>query len=75
MARKYNVPGTKKYLITAVVMLVLCIWAVLDGWFPSEKVLERHPDPTDGFYLFNKSLAIIMLVGMVVFGYIHFMVN
>ncbi len=75
MARKYNVPGTKKYLITAIIMLIIGIWAVMDGWFPSDGVLIKHPDMTDGFYLFNKSLAILMLVGTIIYGYIHFVVK
>lgn len=39
--------------------LLLCLWAVKDGWFPSERVLLKHPDPIDHFYAFNQSLAVI----------------
>ncbi|MDF7801772.1 hypothetical protein P4C99_20000 [Pontiellaceae bacterium B1224] len=38
-------------------LLLMCFWSIADGWFPSEPVLAKHPDPADNFYLFNKSLA------------------
>lgn len=75
MARQFHVPGTKKYLIIALCMLVFGLWCVMDGWFPSEEVLAKHPPGEDSFYLFNKSLAILMLVGAAVFGYIHYIVR
>jgi hypothetical protein len=56
-------------------MLIFAVWFVWDGWFPSERVLEKHPDPQDHFYLFNKSVAILLLVGTVVCGYIHLVVR
>jgi hypothetical protein len=56
-------------------MLVFGLWCVMDGWFPSEEVLAKHPPGEDSFYLFNKSLAILMLVGAAVFGYIHYIVR
>ena len=57
------------------VLFAFSAWAVRDGWFPSEKVLQKHPDPSSGFYLFNKVMAIgtglglafMLVVGMVVF--------
>lgn len=54
MARRYTVEGTNDFLIAAVCLLGLGIWAVKDGWFPSPKVLEKHPhevavvSPVDG---------------------------
>lgn len=42
--KKYNkVQGTKDFLILTIVCAVLCVWAVRDGWFPSNKVLKKHP--------------------------------
>lgn len=38
--------------------LFLCLWSIKDGWFPSEIVLRKHPDPSDHFYLFNQSLSV-----------------
>lgn len=43
MARKYRVEGTKDFLYAAIVLFALGAWAVRDGWFPSESVLEKHP--------------------------------
>ena len=43
MARRYKVEGTSDFLIAAVVLAGLGIWSIKDGWFPSPKVLERHP--------------------------------
>jgi hypothetical protein len=48
----YFIFGTASFLF-------LCLWAIRDGWFPSERVLWEHPDSTDSFYGFNKSLAVI----------------
>lgn len=41
--RKYNIKGTKDFLILGIVLTVLCIWAVADGWYPTNKVLKKHP--------------------------------
>ncbi len=43
MARKYKVEGTKDFLYAAIVLFALGAWAIRDGWFPSESVLEKHP--------------------------------
>lgn len=43
MARSYKVEGTNDFLVAAVILAGLGVWAVKDGWFPSAKVLERHP--------------------------------
>jgi len=76
MARQFHVAGTKTYQQLAIGLLVLGLWCVKDGWFPSEGVLERHPVYTpegdlDHFYVFNRSLAVLCLVGSAVCGYIH----
>lgn len=41
--RRYDVKGTNDFLIAAVVLAGLSAWAVKDGWFPSARVLQRHP--------------------------------
>ena len=73
MARRYHVEGTRRFLYWGVVFLVIGLWCVKDGWFPSADVLVRHPlgKVGDSFYLFNKSLAILSLLGAAVCGYIH----
>lgn len=78
MARQYDVKGSKNFLAWAIGLLLLGLWCVKDGWFPSESVLVRHPlsDPESvRFYAFNKSLAIFSLIGSVVCGYIHRLVK
>ena len=43
MARRFNVQGTNDFLVWAVLLLVLGLWCVKDGWFPSQTVLDKHP--------------------------------
>lgn len=38
-----RVKGTKDFLVAAVACIFLCLWAIRDAWFPSEKILEKHP--------------------------------
>ncbi len=75
MARKYHVEGTKSFLIAAIVLLVVGAWFVWDGWFPRDSVVEKHPLETDSFYIFNQSVAILLLGSAVVCGYIHHVVK
>ena len=44
--------------VSMFIMLALCVWAIRDGWFPTEAILIRHPDPDDMFYLYNRQLAL-----------------
>lgn len=41
--RKYNVKGTNDFLVLAGIFFFLCLWAVKDAWFPSPKVVKKHP--------------------------------
>lgn len=41
--RKYNVKGTKDFIVLAGIFFFLCLWSVKDAWYPAPKVLERHP--------------------------------
>lgn len=43
MARTYNVKGTNDFMIWAVLLFALCIWAVRDGWFPPPSKLDKYP--------------------------------
>lgn len=43
MTRRYKVEGTNDFLIAAVCLAGLGAWAIKDGWYPSPKVLEKHP--------------------------------
>lgn len=38
-----NTKGTNDFLILAVILGALCIWAIRDGWFPTKSKLEEHP--------------------------------
>jgi multidrug resistance efflux pump len=40
---RFNIKGTKDFLVAAVFCGFLCIWSIRDAWFPSEKVLKKHP--------------------------------
>lgn len=41
--RNYKVKSNKDFLIFGCVFFFLCIWAIKDAWYPSEKVLKKHP--------------------------------
>jgi multidrug resistance efflux pump len=38
-----QVKGTKDFLVATVVCTFICLWAIGDAWFPTAKVLARHP--------------------------------
>lgn len=76
MARKYEVEGTRTFLIWAIVLAVLCLWAVRDGWFPPESKILAHGTPAephdgDHFYAFNRTLAYLSGIGSLVCASIH----
>ncbi len=41
--RTYKNHGTNDFLILTIVCGVIGVWAIFDGWFPSQKVLKKHP--------------------------------
>ena len=41
--RKYNIKGTNDFLVLALILFFLCLWAIKDAWYPSAKVLKKHP--------------------------------
>jgi hypothetical protein len=70
------VEGTRTFFAVSVVLLAVGLWSLKDGWFPSEKVLKKHPiwdaqGQLDHFYTFNRSLAFLSLIGSGVCAYIH----
>ncbi len=72
MPRIFNVQGTKSFYYWGLFLLALGLWAVKDGWFPSEeKITSKTLEELANFQLFNKTLAIISLSGSAVCGYIH----
>ena len=38
-----KVKGTKDFLVAGVVCAFICLWSIRDAWFPTEKILKRHP--------------------------------
>lgn len=38
-----QVKGTKDFLVAGVVCIFICLWSVRDAWFPTEKILKKHP--------------------------------
>lgn len=40
---RFNIKGTKDFLVAAVFCGFLCLWSIRDAWFPTEKILKRHP--------------------------------
>lgn len=40
---RFNIKGTKDFLVAAVFCGFLCIWSIRDAWFPTEKVMQKHP--------------------------------
>ncbi len=40
---KFKIQGTKDFLVAAVFCGFLCVWSIRDAWFPTEKVLKKHP--------------------------------
>jgi hypothetical protein len=76
MARHYEVQGTKSFMIWSIGLALLCIWAIRDGWFPTEAKITAYgppdnPNPGAHFYSFNQSLAYLSGIGSIVCGFIH----
>ena len=40
---RFNVQGTKDFIVAAVFCGFLCVWSIRDAWFPTEKILKKHP--------------------------------
>jgi multidrug resistance efflux pump len=45
--RTYNIKGTKDFLVLAGIFFFLCLWAIKDAWYPSPKVVEKHPSAVE----------------------------
>lgn len=41
--RQYHVKGTNDFIVLAGIFFFLCLWSVKDAWYPSEKVMKKHP--------------------------------
>ena len=38
-----KIKGTKDFLVLAVACAFLCLWSIRDAWFPTQKILKKHP--------------------------------
>lgn len=75
MNRQFKVRGTRNYLYWCVGLFALGLYAAWDGWFPRASVIQKHPDPGEWFYMFNKILAVASFIGSALAGYIHTVVK
>lgn len=41
--RLKKIKGTKDFLVLAVACGFICLWSIRDAWFPTEKILKKHP--------------------------------
>jgi len=76
MARRYDARVTNTYMIWSIVLALLCIWAIRDGWFPSPSKIAKHgpmdnPNLGDTFYQFNHTVAYLSGIGSLVCAIIH----
>ncbi|MGE4488095.1 MAG: hypothetical protein AB7E95_00960 [Kiritimatiellales bacterium] len=44
---RFNIKGTKDFLVMAVFCGFVCIWSIRDAWFPTQKIREKHPQEID----------------------------
>ncbi len=79
MAKRYEVEGTKSYLIAAWVLAGLSLWHIVDGWVPQQRWLEKYPVFPETwydmrlyeFYAYNRWTGVIMAIAAIVCAYIH----
>lgn len=71
MVRRYDIEGTRSWLYGGIACIVIGLWCARDGWFPPPSVLEKHPDPDEGFYLFNQVFAVLFGLGALVSMAVH----
>ena len=71
MARRFHVEGTKGFLYASVIAAIIAAWHIKDGYFPSQHWLDKYPDPSDAFWIYNKFTGILASIIAVVCAYIH----
>ncbi|MCB1071310.1 MAG: hypothetical protein KDL31_13235 [Kiritimatiellae bacterium] len=81
MNKRYEIEVDRTYLYWSIGMLLLGVWAVVDGWFPPPSKLEKYPEfvrnlsffssQLDSFYEFNRTLAVAAFIACGVFYSIH----
>jgi len=57
MAHRFKIKGTKDFLVMAVFCAFLCIWSIKDAWFPSPKVLKKHPQEIEAAFTLSGTVT------------------
>ena len=86
-SRRYDVDGTKSFLLWGLGLLAFGLWHVMDGWFPRESDIDEHGPPpakastfifkdkkistTKTFYQYNRITGMLLVVSGSVCLYIH----
>ncbi len=55
--RKYKVNGTKDFIIFSGIFFFLCLWAIKDAWYPSPKVIKKHPQQIEVSFNIDGAIA------------------
>ena len=84
-SRRYDVDGTKSFLLWGLGLLAFGLWHVMDGWFPRESDIDEHGPPpakattfifadekgTTHFYQYNRITGVFLVISSGVCLYIH----
>lgn len=54
--------------LALLVNFLACAWSLKDGYFPSESILEKYPDPTLPYYVYNKVMGWAFLIFSILFA-------
>ena len=54
--RTYKVRVAKDFIVLAGIFFFLCLWAVRDAWYPSDKVLKKHPHTVEASFPIDGTL-------------------
>lgn len=60
--RKYNIKGTNDFLVLAGICFFMCLWAVKDAWYPSDKVLRKHPMEVAASFETDGSVETVLVI-------------
>ncbi len=74
MDKLKDLDAFKFYMIVAVILAVVSVWHIYDGWVPQERWLERYPDFPEAwndfglyaFYSYNRWTGIILGIASMV---------
>lgn len=70
--KKKKVRGNNDYFYWSIGLFLLGLWAIRDGWFPTENTIASKTEiELARFVVFNKSLAWVSMIASAVLGVIH----